>query len=92
MLFDQIVMISHRGDLRQMGDADHLLFRRKRRKLLADTLRRNAGYTGVNLVEHHGGNRIAPGKNIFQREHDAAELTAGGDMADASGRFSGICG
>ena len=84
------MMIRHSGNLRQMRDADDLLVSRKVCKLFAHALRRDARHAGIHLVEHHGRYTIAPCKHILERQHDAAQLAAGCDLADASGRLARV--
>ena len=50
-LFDQVVVIGEGCDLRQVGDAEHLIAFGERLQLLPDSLGRAASDAGINFVE-----------------------------------------
>ena len=52
--FDQVMLIGHSRDLRQMRDADDLLGHRELTELFTDTLSGHAGNTGIHLVKDQG--------------------------------------
>ena len=85
------MLIGHSRDLRQMRDTDDLLGHRELTELFTDTLSGHAGNTGIHLVKDHGGHVIAFSEHVFERQHDARELTAGSNLTDAPKRLAGIC-
>ena len=85
------MLIGHSRDLRQMRDTDDLLGHRELTELFTDTLSGHAGNTGIHLVKDHGGHVIAFSEHVFERQHDARELTAGSNLTDAPKRLTGIC-
>ena len=85
-------MIGHGRDLRQVCDADDLLGCRELGQLFADALRRDTGHTRIHLVEHHGGDVVPLGEHVFQCQHDARQLAAGGNFTDAPRLLPGVGG
>ena len=65
-----------------MGDAQHLLAPAHLGQLLRHLLGRPAGDAGIHLVEHQGGHGLLLRQHVFQRQHDAGQLAAGGDLGD----------
>ena len=84
------MLIGHGSDLRQVRDADDLFGRRELTELLPHTLCGHAGDAGIHLVKDHGGHVVALGKDVFERQHDARQLTAGCDLTDAAERLAGV--
>ena len=67
-----------------MRHAHYLLAERHAEELLAHSLRRDARYARVYLVEDHRPDGVVFRKDILHRKHDAAQLAAGGDAAYAA--------
>ena len=61
LLFDEIVVVGKRRDLRLMGDAEHLAAARDLAQLESDLLGGGTGDTGVDLVEDQGVHRVGAG-------------------------------
>ena len=84
--------IRHGGQLREMGDAEHLLAAADLGQLLRHLLGSPAGDTGIHLVENQGADVLLFGEDILQGQHDPGQLTAGGDLCDGLQVLPGIGG
>ena len=82
--------IRHRGKLRQMRHAQHLLAPRDAREFLRHALCGAAGHAGVHLIENHGHHTLLLGEHVFQCQHDTCQLAAGGDAVDGLERFAHV--
>ena len=65
------------GDLRQVGDHQHLVPLRHLRQRAAHLRADLAADALVHLVEHQRGDRVVPGEHHLEREHQARELATG---------------
>ena len=74
--------VGHGGDLWQMGDAQHLLSPGHLGHFLGDLLGGPAGYAGVHLVKDQAADSVVLRQHVFQGQHDAGQLAAGGDLVD----------
>ncbi len=59
---------------------------------LADGRGRGAADAGIRLVEDQGRRRAARGEHDFQRQDEARQLAAGGDLHHGAGLGAGIGG
>ena len=80
ILGDHIVPVGARRDLRRMGHGDHLHLVGEPREPLPDRVRDRAADPGVDLVEHQRRRRAAIRQHDLEREQEARELAAGGDL------------
>ena len=69
-----------RRDLRRMGHGQHLHARGEPREALADGVGDRAADARVDLVEDQRRRRAAIGEHDFQRQHEAREFAARGDL------------
>src|SRR5262245_36949849 len=90
-LLDPEVALRHRGDLRQVGDAEHLALGAELVQLLADGSSGVAADPRVDLVEDEGG-RPAPRTLAGEGEHHPRELAAGGRIPQRRGGHPGVGG
>ena len=79
-LLDPEVAVGHRGDLRQVGDAEHLALGAQRAQPLPDRAGGLAAHPGVDLVEHQRPRR-ARARGGHERQHHARQLAAGRGLA-----------
>ena len=91
VLLDREVAGGERGDLRQVRDAEDLAALGQGAQLRADRARRVPADAGIDLVEDERGLGAVVG-DAHEREHDARELAAGGDLAQRAGRHAGVGG
>ena len=73
-----------------MGHAERLLLPRDGGQLAPDLLRRVTGHAGIDLVKNQHTNIFARCQYVFEREHDAAQLAAGGDSGERLFRLTRI--
>jgi hypothetical protein len=71
LLRDPQLMVRLGGDLRQVGDAQHLAVRRECAQLSPDHFRDRAADAGVDLVEDEAGEVCRRDGRDLQREADA---------------------
>jgi hypothetical protein len=90
VLDDPEMLVGARRDLRRVGDGEHLRLGGEPREPLADRVRDRAADAAVDLVEHQGRRGVALGERHFQREQEARELAAGGDLHQRPGREPGL--
>ena len=81
---------SHGRKLWQMRDAQHLLMAGKLCQLFSYLLCRPAGHAGVHLVKNQRSDLLLLCQHIFQCQHNAGQLAAGGDFGNWAQRFSGV--
>ena len=79
-----------RRHLRRMGDDQHLRLPRKPRQPLADRARDRPADAAVDLVEDHRPRASRLGQRDLQRQHEARQLAAAGDLGQRSERRAGI--
>ena len=89
-LLDPPVMVGARRDLRRMGHDQHLDGLAEPREALADRIRGGAADAAVDLVEHQARRRADLGQHDLERQHQAGELAAGGDLAERPRLLAGI--
>ncbi len=70
------------GHLRQVGHAKHLALLAEPPQRFADRLRHRAAHACVDLVEHERGDRRGFRRHQLERQADARELAAGGDLGE----------
>ena len=90
-LLDPEVALRERGDLRQVGDAEHLALLAEAAQPFAHRARRLASDTGVDLVEHERGGS-AGARHGEKRKHHARQLAAGRGVADRRGGHPAVGG
>src|SRR5687767_7013219 len=90
-LLDPEVACGQGGDLREVGDAEHLPGVRERPQALADGASRLTAYARVDLVEHERA-RLARARDRHEREHHARELAARGGVANGRRRDARVRG
>ena len=73
------VMVSTRGDLRQMRDGEHLVIGRDAAHRFPNLESNAASDAGIDLVEDERGYAIEARQNRLEGEHDARQLAAGSD-------------
>ena len=81
---------SCRRHLREVSDGDHLVSRSEHGHLAAYGFCYLAADVGIDLIEHHQWRRILIGKSALDGQHDAADFTAGGNMAQRMKWFARI--
>ena len=81
VLADQQVGMTLRRDLRQVGDAQNLALFAQRAQFLPDHFGHGATDAGVDLVEDHAADGVLAQRGDFDRQADARQFTAGGDLA-----------
>ena len=86
VLFDIEIGVTHGGQLRQMRNANHLPAARDVRDLLCDDLRHRATDACVDLVKDHRVDWLIFRDDVFDSQHDARHLPAGGNLGERSGR------
>ena len=69
--FNNIMIIRHSRNLRQMGNADHLVLFGNYGHLLRNLLCRTSADAGINLIENQCLNGIRIGQNRFDRQHNS---------------------
>ena len=84
------MVVAHRRDLRQVRDAQRLLLFRDRVQLARNLLCRVAGNAGVDLVKNQHTNVLARRQDIFERQHDTAQLTARSNLGQRLFRLARI--
>src|SRR5690349_7859732 len=97
------MLIGEGGNLREVGDTEYLLGSRELLQLLAHGLRRAAPDATVDLIKDQrplrgasasavaaGSFRVAAFDGGLERQHDARELAAGGDLLYRAQRLAGI--
>ena len=89
-LGDPEMQVTERGDLRQMGDDDHLVIFRQRPERLTDDLTRSPADTDIDLVKDQRRRLIGLREDRFQRQHQSRRLTAGRDPAERFQSFAGV--
>ena len=83
-------LVRPRGDLRRVGDGEHLRARGEPRQALADRVGDGAADAGVDLVEHQGRRGAALGERDFDRQQEARQFAAGGDFHQRARPRAGI--
>ena len=73
-----------------MGNAQRLLFLRDSGQLARDLLRCMTGNAGVDLIEDQHADILARGQHVFERQHDAAQLTARGHLGERLFRLARV--
>src|SRR4051812_47262884 len=68
--------------LRQVRDAQDLLMHGELAQFFADDRAKTAADVRVNLVEDQHADAVGLGEDSFEREHDAREFPARGDLAE----------
>ena len=64
------VRISHRGDLRKVGDAENLMLSSDVRQAFRYVLGSSSADAGVNLIEDQGRDIVRIGEDGLDRQHD----------------------
>ncbi len=87
---DLQVMVAEGGDLGQVGDADDLPLAGQFAQLAADDFRHPSADAHIDLVEYQGGNGRAAGADHLDRQADARQFAARGDLAQGPERLAGV--
>ena len=58
LFFNQVMLIGERGNLRQVGDAEHLLASRQGLQFLSDSLRCAAANANIDFIEHQRARQL----------------------------------
>ena len=92
VFFDVQVLSAIDGQLRQVGDAQHLVAAPEHLQFLADDAANTPADALVDLIENQGGNVVGLGQHVFERQHQARGLAAGGDLDQRLEAFAGVGG
>jgi hypothetical protein len=84
------LVLGLRRHLRQVRHAQHLPGHSEHAQLPTDHLGHRAADPGVHLVEHEAGQVERIQRGHLQREADARELAAGGDLGQRAGRLARV--
>ena len=79
-----VVPVGEGRDLREVGDDDDLAVPGELGEPAPDLHRDPAADAGVDLVEDERAARTVGGQHDLEREPDAGQLAAGGDLAEAA--------
>ena len=90
ILFNDEMTVALRGDLREVGDAEHLMALGNARHFLANHAADLAANVGIHLVEHQHRHVVEVGQHRLEREHDARKFAAGGDTVERQGRLADV--
>ena len=90
--FHDEMLRRERGNLGQMGDAEHLMFLRDRRHLFANHAADLAADIGIDLIKNHQWNLVLLGEGAFHRQHHPRHLATGRDQPQRFGRLARIRG
>ena len=90
LLGDDEVMVGARGDLWKMGDDEHVVPLGDFRESRADLRTHLAADALVHLIEHQRRDGIVLGEDHLEREHQARQLAAGGDLREQFRLQSGV--
>src|SRR6266542_145700 len=89
-LLDDEVSVSDGGDLRQVGHADHLMVDCHLFEFFTNDFGDSPSNSRIHLIEEQCRNHARRQDQRFQREHQAREFPAGGDLCEGFHRFSRI--
>jgi hypothetical protein len=90
VLADEVVPRRARGDLRGVGDGHHLHAAAEAREPHADGVGDRAADAGVDLVEDQRRRRAAIGEHHLERQQEAREFAARGDLHQRARPRAGI--
>ena len=79
------------GDLRKMGDAEHLVLGRKFRQNAPHPLSGRTADSGVDLVEDDDHIPVRTAQRILDRQKEPREFAARSDLLDRPWHFARIC-
>ena len=88
-LADDIMLVSHDGDLRQVGYDNHLMRSGEICQHARERTRRGATDTSIDLVKHQRINTVHVTEDDLACQHDAAELAARRNAAQGTWRQAG---
>ena len=88
-LADNIMLVGHDGDLRQVGYDNHLMRSGEICQHARECTRRGAADTGIDLVKHQRIDTVRITQDHLARQHNAAELAARRNAAQGSRRQAG---
>ena len=80
VLADEVMPVGARRHLRRVRHRQHLHAAREPREPHADRVGHRAADAGVDLVEHQRRRRAAVGQHDLERQQEARQLAAGGDL------------
>lgn len=89
LLADNIMLVGHDGDLRQVGYDNYLMGSGEICQHAREGTCGRAADTGINLIEHERIDTIGVTQNHLTRQHDAAELAARRNAAEGARRQTG---
>ena len=88
-LADDIMLVGHDGDLRQVGYDNHLMRSGEICQHARKCTRRGATDTSIDLVKHQRINTVSVTEDNLACQHDAAELAARRNAAQGAWRQAG---
>ena len=88
-LADNIMLVGHDGDLRQVGYDNHLMRSGEICQHARECTRRGAADTGIDLVKYQCVDAVSITQDHLARQHNAAELAARRNAAQGSRRQAG---
>ena len=91
-LGDAEMVVRARGDLRGVRDDQKLASLGQAGKAVADGRRRGAADAAVDLVEHQAALRADLGEHNLERQQEARQLAAGGDLVERPRIGAGVGG
>ena len=92
IFLDQKLVVCKGGNLRCVGDAQHLMPFGCLVQKLADTPRRQTRYACVDLIINNGRQGITVGQGALEGQHNAGKLTAGCNLCQRLGLLTGVGG
>ena len=90
VLADEIMAVGARRHLRGVGHRQHLHAGGELGQPHADGVGHGAADAGVDLVEHQSRRRAAVGEHHLERQQEARQFAAGGDLHQRPGPRAGI--
>ena len=88
-LADNIMLVSHDGDLRQVGYDNHLMRSSEICQHTRERTRRRATDTSIDLVKHQCISTVRVTEDNLASQHDAAELAARRNSTQGARRQAG---
>ena len=89
LLADNIMLVGHDGDLRQVGYDNHLMRGGKIGQHTSKSTSRGTTDTGIDLVKYQCVDAVSITQDHLARQHNATELAARGNAAQRARRQSG---
>ena len=89
LLADNIMLVGHDGDLRQVGYDNHLIRSGEIGQHTSKSTSRGTTDTGIDLVKYQCVDAVSITQDHLARQHNAAELAARGNAAQRAWRQAG---